>query len=440
MSTAPDVVITGLGATTPLGGDVASTWDAALAGKSGIRTLDNDWADRYEIPVRFAGTVAVPAAEVLSRWGSPPDRRPSAADAALLGEELGRQGIGLEPDPRFGGPPPTPGGNVVLFRLRGPEPTEPGDGYAASALLLQLGAAVQGATGPLTEREERRLEQHLEAALGLDEGERTRLRAHLRWVVDARPGLAGVRARIARLRRAERHSIGRFLVGVAFAEGLVDPDEVATIEKIFGLLGLRRESVYRHVNGFLAGETTLPWPVAERDAPGAPRAPAALGPGGDRGPLRVSPPTTRRPSPHAAEEEAEAGPLVLDRGRIERTLTETRAVSTLLSTIFAEEDGAAAGPATTGAEQPSSEGPAADGALVGGLDVPHSELVRALAGRPVWERGDFEELAATHRLLPDGALDRINEAAYDACDAPLLEGDDPLELDPDVLEELLARA
>ena len=38
MSTEPDVVITGLGATTPLGGDVASTWDAALAGKSGIRT------------------------------------------------------------------------------------------------------------------------------------------------------------------------------------------------------------------------------------------------------------------------------------------------------------------------------------------------------------------------------------------------------------------
>ena len=67
MSTRPDVVITGLGATTPLGGDVPSTWEAALAGTSGIRTLDNDWADRYEIPVRFAGTVAVPASEALSR-------------------------------------------------------------------------------------------------------------------------------------------------------------------------------------------------------------------------------------------------------------------------------------------------------------------------------------------------------------------------------------
>jgi 3-oxoacyl-[acyl-carrier-protein] synthase II len=86
MSTEPDVVITGLGATTPLGGDVPSTWEAALAGKSGVRTLDNDWADRYEIPVRFAGTVAVPAAEVLSR---PETKRmdPSAQYALVAARE-----------------------------------------------------------------------------------------------------------------------------------------------------------------------------------------------------------------------------------------------------------------------------------------------------------------------------------------------------------------
>ena len=37
------VVVTGLGATTPLGGDVASTWSALLAGKSGVRLLTEDW-------------------------------------------------------------------------------------------------------------------------------------------------------------------------------------------------------------------------------------------------------------------------------------------------------------------------------------------------------------------------------------------------------------
>jgi 3-oxoacyl-[acyl-carrier-protein] synthase II len=60
------VVITGLGVTSPLGGDVASTWEAALAGRSGINVLEHDWVEQYEAPVRFAGELAVPAAEVLS--------------------------------------------------------------------------------------------------------------------------------------------------------------------------------------------------------------------------------------------------------------------------------------------------------------------------------------------------------------------------------------
>jgi len=60
------IVVTGLGATTPLGGDVKSTWSALLAGVSGISTLEQEWVARYEIPVTFAGQAKVPAAECLT--------------------------------------------------------------------------------------------------------------------------------------------------------------------------------------------------------------------------------------------------------------------------------------------------------------------------------------------------------------------------------------
>lgn len=60
------VVVTGLGATTPLGGDVASTWSALLAGESGISTLTQSWVQQYEIPVTFAGQAKVLASEVLT--------------------------------------------------------------------------------------------------------------------------------------------------------------------------------------------------------------------------------------------------------------------------------------------------------------------------------------------------------------------------------------
>ena len=61
----PRVVVTGLGVTTPLGGDVASTWDGMLAGQSGTRSLTGD--GYASLPTRIAATAAVDPATVLDR-------------------------------------------------------------------------------------------------------------------------------------------------------------------------------------------------------------------------------------------------------------------------------------------------------------------------------------------------------------------------------------
>ncbi|WP_217551621.1 beta-ketoacyl-ACP synthase II [Streptomyces sp. GbtcB6] len=59
------VVVTGIGATTPLGGDAASFWEALVAGKSGVRLLEQDWA--AELPVRIAAQIAVEPGEIIPR-------------------------------------------------------------------------------------------------------------------------------------------------------------------------------------------------------------------------------------------------------------------------------------------------------------------------------------------------------------------------------------
>jgi 3-oxoacyl-[acyl-carrier-protein] synthase II len=59
------VVVTGIGATTPLGSNAPSTWEALLAGKSGVRRIDAEWAE--DIPVKIAAQVAVDPSEVLDR-------------------------------------------------------------------------------------------------------------------------------------------------------------------------------------------------------------------------------------------------------------------------------------------------------------------------------------------------------------------------------------
>lgn len=65
MTDAHDVVVTGLGATTPLGGDLPTTWEALLAGESGIRLLEEEWAEG--LPVRIAAGLRVEPTDVLDR-------------------------------------------------------------------------------------------------------------------------------------------------------------------------------------------------------------------------------------------------------------------------------------------------------------------------------------------------------------------------------------
>jgi 3-oxoacyl-[acyl-carrier-protein] synthase II len=59
------VVVTGMGTTSPVGGDVASTWDALVNGRSGVRHLTDEWA--AGMPVKIAGRIAVEPSEVLER-------------------------------------------------------------------------------------------------------------------------------------------------------------------------------------------------------------------------------------------------------------------------------------------------------------------------------------------------------------------------------------
>ena len=60
------VVVTGIGATTPLAGNATESWKSLLEGKSGISTLEQEWVARHELPVKFAAQAKVAAAEVLT--------------------------------------------------------------------------------------------------------------------------------------------------------------------------------------------------------------------------------------------------------------------------------------------------------------------------------------------------------------------------------------
>lgn len=77
---APEIVVTGMGMTSPVGGDVASSWSAILAGTPGITPIEADWI--AEQPSRIAGQLAVEPGEVLAKVET--RRMDRAQQAALI--------------------------------------------------------------------------------------------------------------------------------------------------------------------------------------------------------------------------------------------------------------------------------------------------------------------------------------------------------------------
>ena len=92
------IVVTGIGATTPLGGTARETWQNLLAGVSGARTLEYEWVAKHQLPVTFAAQAAVPSADVLERVET---KRldPSSQFALIAGREAWQDAGAPEVDP-----------------------------------------------------------------------------------------------------------------------------------------------------------------------------------------------------------------------------------------------------------------------------------------------------------------------------------------------------
>ena len=343
--------------------------------------------------------------------------RTDAAGLALLVEALG---YGIEPDVRCGGPV-LGGGPAVLFRL-GRSSREAGPIPATASAILRLTAGVVAATGDAAGFEI--AAERIQRELGFPVSERPRVGAHLRWCSLAGPAVDAAADRLRELSPQHRATIGSFLVRIAVRFGAaLRPTQVAELTKAFGLLDLdpagvvplveartreaAREAAIDRVNAALG--------TARRERLAPERfAPERLAP---ERPSRYEP---ARPVPSPPT------PFIPNLGLVRAKLQETETVAALLGEIFAAED------------DPAPPAPAlgAGDDLIAGLDAAHTRLLRTLSAHASWTRADFRAAAASVGLLPDGALDVLNEAALETCGDVVCEGDDPIEMNPTVLQEL----
>lgn len=112
--------------------------------------------------------------------------------------------------------------------------------------------------------------------------------------------------------------------------------------------------------------------------------------------------------------------------KVQKLKTSSDAVTKRLAEIFDAESAAT----RADEEQPELESEASEKSTetLLDLDSAHADLLTQLLSRKEWTRSEFEELCADRGLMPDGAIERINEAAFLKYDEAIMEGDDPLEI------------
>lgn len=378
-----------------------------------LRDLDHELLRDLRSTVPDEIPAVLPTDQVLRHWSGAGDGRLSKKEAEAVSDFLAIAKFGIEPDIRLSNVNFSRSPRVAVFRLVG-EVAAPGKDYLRALLFLNLAVAVAGAD-EMAVVEEQELESHLEAAFRLNPAERRRLRAHLAWLRACPPSPAAVKKQLDELPAAQRESMGKVLIAIAGADGQVSPREIKVLSKIYPLLGLDPDSLYTDIHALAARVASKPGPVTVLPAD----------PGSD---FSIPRPQEAKP--------VRSGAVVLDAARVAAIHRETQAVTEVLAGVFSSEDDVAE-EGNLGEEigEIDQERRAADS--VAGLDEAHSALIRALHERPEWPRSDFDALAERFGLMPSGAIEIINEVAFELSGEPLLEGHDPIEVNDYALQEVL---
>ncbi|UIF89302.1 TerB N-terminal domain-containing protein [Cupriavidus sp. UYPR2.512] len=339
--------------------------------------------------------------------------------ANLIGLMNGYMGIGMEPDPRHGAFTPDGTTPIILFRSEEDLPLleakRPNQGaelmprhskhHARVACVVFLADLVRMGL-PNADAALMKATAITRAWEGLSVAAHDRLQALL--IVLTAPGAPALKGKgtlkkqLDLIDQPDREPLTQELVAVARAgDALELVSVVRQLEKYFALLGAHPKSLYEMAHTGM-----------DPDAPAS----------------------------SVADGSKQSGPL--DTARIVALRKETAEVDSVLISIFAAPvDNAAElapamaiAPASSCSDTPTTPVATAPSsvsfAALPSLDSRHSDLLRDLVDQDAWASEAFAALCTEHGLMPSGAIEKINDAAFDAFDEALLEGDDPFEFNP----------
>ena len=324
-------------------------------------------------------------------------------------------GFGIAPDQRYHQMRLQTDGYAVLFaggHYAHSDDFEPSSSFYQVSLAMRLGAMVATINGYVDKREVDTLLTLLNQDSQLTTIEKDSLRAYLLWQLNTPANMAGLKDILADLDAQYIGFISRFIITVALANGNIEPSQIKQIEKLYQALGLDRTLVTSDIHQLTTNKKV------------------------NTG-ISNAPQTKDDSSKSSRSFSFDAELLALH----ER---ETAVAKAMLSKIFAVEDEAEENGSSEVSDEAINEQSntpietSDNEAVVNGLDSSHSQLYQALINNEVWQREAVNELCESLNLMINGAIETINDWAYDKVDAPVLEDDDEVVVDFEIVEELKA--
>ena len=310
-----------------------------------------------------------------------------------LARYLQKVGIGFEPDVLAGARKPKPMDCVVLFPLLEAAEDVPSASAKAATVAVTLAAILAIADGHASEEEATTVDGLIRQWAGLPPNLQARLRAVYRFTVQQPPTLLSLKARLEALTIEDRKQVALALTKMAASDGVVSPEEVKLLERIYRTLALETQALYSDLH-------------SASDFAAAHRSQAYSS-------------TANRSS---------AG--LLDSSRLTRLRQQSNEIGELLAGVFAEEDDPVIPTPVfqTVSVRASPQQPASGSAalVLPGLTPVDRQFVTLLVSKSTWSREELLRSAAAMQIMLDGTLERINEAALDQLGDFLAEGDDPI--------------
>ena len=314
-------------------------------------------------------------------------------------------GFGIVPDVRFHNIKPDLEGEVVIFPGGHGKDFQPSKEFRMMCIILRLGALVSQIDNDLSPAEEALLQDLVQSNRELFSIEKESLLAYLYWCLRTPQNTNGLKQKFTIVSDAEKEAISRILISVTLADGRIDPREIQVLEKLYTTLGLDKGLVATDIHTLEAGG----------------------------GPVLVE---TRSPDTSFAIPKSESTLAVtkgfeLNTELINIRKEETRQVKGVLEEIFSEQSYDEVEESAIAVESETGQNP------IDKLDRAHQQFYMKLLSKNSWMRKELHELSQENGLLLDGAMEVINEWAYEIVNAPLIDDGDPVYVDVELSREIM---